>query len=81
MNKDAAEKVATLIQSLVDMVSKLTSAMGKHDFDSLEDHMQYCAQTIRPLMDKVREYVDALEGEVADDFWPLPTYQEMLFVK
>lgn len=81
LNKESAEKVATLIQSLMDMVSKLISAMGKHDFASLEDHMQYCAQTIRPLMDKVREYADALEGEVADDFWPLPTYQEMLFVK
>jgi glutamine synthetase len=43
--------------------------------------MQYSAQTIRLLMDKVREYADTLEGEVADNFWPLPTYQEMLFVK
>ena len=25
--------------------------------------------------------VDALEGYVADDLWPLPTYQEMLFIK
>jgi glutamine synthetase len=66
---------------MMDNVSKLSAAMGKHDFASLEDHMQYFAQTIRPLMDKVREYADALEGEVADDFWPLPTYQEMLFVK
>jgi glutamine synthetase len=32
-------------------------------------------------MDKVREYADTLEGEVADNFLPLPTYQEMLFVK
>jgi len=29
----------------------------------------------------VREYADALEGEVADDLWPLPTYQELLFIK
>jgi glutamine synthetase len=32
-------------------------------------------------MDEVRKYADALEGEIADDFWPLPTYQEMLFIK
>jgi glutamine synthetase len=32
-------------------------------------------------MDGIRGYVDALEGEVADDLWPLPTYQEMLFIK
>ncbi len=81
MEKEPAEKVATLIQSMMDNVSKLTAAMGSHDFATPEEHMQYCAQTIRPLMDKVREYADALEGEIADDLWPLPTYQEMLFVK
>jgi glutamine synthetase len=81
LSKKCAEKVALLVQSMMDYVSKLSDAMGKHDFATLEDHMQYMAQTIRPLMDEVREYADALEGEVADDFWPLPTYQEMLFVK
>jgi glutamine synthetase len=29
----------------------------------------------------VRQSADALEGLVADDLWPLPTYQEMLFIK
>lgn len=81
LETESAEKVASLVKFLMDSVSKLDAAMSKHDFASLEDHMQYSAQTIRPLMDKVREYADALEGEVADDFWPLPTYQEMLFIK
>lgn len=81
LDKESAEKVASLLQPMMDNVSKLSAAMSKHDFAAPEDHMQYCAQTIRPAMDKVREYADALEGEVADDFWPLPTYQEMLFVK
>jgi glutamine synthetase len=81
LSTQCGEKVALLIQSMMDYISKLIDAMGKHDFATLEDHMQYMAQTIRPLMDKLREYADVLEGEVADDFWPLPTYQEMLFVK
>jgi glutamine synthetase len=81
LGKDSAEVVASLIHSMMDNVSKLNAIIGKHDFASMEDHRQYCAQTIRPSMDKLREYADGLEGEVADDFWPLPTYQEMLFVK
>jgi glutamine synthetase len=81
MDKETADKVASLVQTMMDGVSKLGAAMGNHDFASTEDHMQYCAQNIRPLMDKVRESVDALEGELADDLWPLPTYQEMLFIK
>ncbi|BBH41726.1 glutamate--ammonia ligase [Microcystis viridis NIES-102] len=81
MDKESAQTVSNLIKLLMDGVSKLSEATAKDDFDSIEEHMQYSAQTIRPLMDKVREYADTLEGEVADNFWPLPTYQEMLFVK
>lgn len=81
LEKDTAVHVSNLIQLMLDNISKLSAAMGRHDFADVEDHMQYCAQTLRPLMDQVREYADALEAEVADDLWPLPTYQEMLFVK
>jgi glutamine synthetase len=81
LEQETAQTIAGLVQQLMDMVSKLSAAMEKHDFASTEDHMQYCAQAIRPMMDQVRVYADALEAEVADDFWPLPTYQEMLFIK
>ena len=78
---ETAETVATQTKLMMDTVSKLSDALSKHDFASIEEHMQYCAKTLRPLMDQVREYADALEGEVADDLWPLPKYQEMLFIK
>jgi glutamine synthetase len=32
-------------------------------------------------MSSVREAADSLEDLVADDLWPLPTYQEMLFIR
>ncbi len=78
---ESAKTIADLTNSMVTATGKLSTAMHKHDFASTEEQMQYCAQTIRPLMDEVRSYADALEGEVADSFWPLPTYQEMLFIK
>jgi len=81
LEKGTATKVAGLIKSMMDSVAELSDLSSKHYFPSVEEHMQFCAQTIRPLMDKVREYADGLEGEVADDLWPLPTYQEMLFIK
>ncbi|MEI6063798.1 MAG: glutamine synthetase III [Pseudanabaena sp. ELA748] len=80
-DKETIEKVASLTKLAIDGVSKLSEALGKHDFASPEEHMQYLSNTVRPLMDGIRGYVDALEGEVADDLWPLPTYQEMLFIK
>jgi glutamine synthetase len=81
LEKETAQKVASLSKSMLQSVGKLSEALTKHDFSTTEEHMQYSAKTIRPLMDEVRQYADALEGEVADDLWPLPTYQEMLFIK
>lgn len=81
MDKSAVEKVAGLAKDLLSGAGELESAIEKHDFGSSEEHMKYCASTVRGLMDSVRASADALEGEVADDLWPLPTYEEMLFIK
>ena len=35
---------------------------------------------VLPAMAAVRAAADTLEALVADDLWPLPTYQEMLFI-
>ncbi|WP_008317506.1 glutamine synthetase III [Leptolyngbya sp. PCC 6406] len=80
-DKTSAQTVADLTNSMVGAIGNLSTALEKHDFATTEEKMTYCATTLRPLMDAVREYADALEGEIADSFWPLPTYQEMLFIK
>jgi glutamine synthetase len=78
---ETASKVAGLTKTMLASVGKLSEALAKHDFDTTEAHVTYAAKIIKPLMDEVRASADALEGEVGDDYWPLPTYQEMLFVK
>ena len=81
LSKDSAKTIADLTNALLDTTAQLSAALDKHDFASTEDKMQYCAKTIRPLMDQIRVSADAIEGEIADSSWPLPTYQEMLFIK
>jgi glutamine synthetase len=78
---ETATKVAGLVTTLTGNVAKLTEALAKHDFSSTEQHLAHAGKTLRPLMDETRKTVDALEGEVADADWPLPTYTEMLFIK
>ena len=73
--------IAGEANSLVAAVAELESALAFHDFATTEEHMQYCAGTVRGLMDKVRGHADALESEVADEYWPLSKYREMLFIK
>jgi glutamine synthetase len=36
---------------------------------------------VLPAMLKIRGTVDELETLLPDELWPLPTYQEMLFIK
>jgi glutamine synthetase len=40
----------------------------------------YAQDSLLTAMAAVRAAADSLEGVVADDLWPLPTYQEMLFI-
>jgi glutamine synthetase len=81
LENSTAKTVANNTNSMMKAVESLSSALTKHDFGSTEEHMQFCANDIRPLMDEVRSYADALEADVADELWPLPKYQEMLFIK
>jgi glutamine synthetase len=81
LDKDSLETLVSLTNSMMTSVSKLSDAIEQHDFESTEEHMTFCAKTICPLMLEVRESADALEGLVADEYWPLPKYQEMLFIK
>jgi glutamine synthetase len=62
-------------------VGKLKDALSIEEFDSTEAHMNHCAKVLCPLMLAVRSHADALELVVSDDLWPLPKYQEMLFIK
>lgn len=81
MNNAVVSSIAQETNAMLTTVAELEAAVQKHDFESIEAHMNFCANDIRSLMDKVRSHVDALEGEVADDLWPLPKYREMLFIK
>ena len=78
----------SLLKELNDTISTLYNACTKlgHVIDHPADgdafaHAKYSHATIIPAMNAVREPADKLETLVADDLWPLPTDQEMLFIK
>jgi len=81
MDNSVAVKVAQETNAMMAAVAALTAALETEGFSSTEDHLQHCANNICPAMLEVRSHADALEAEVADELWPLPKYQEMLFIK
>jgi glutamine synthetase len=76
------DTVTELIRNLQDSVAVLVDLKKKErDTGGIERHCIFVRDEILPQMLKIRSYVDELEGYVPDDLWPLPTYQEMLFMK
>ncbi len=73
------QSVSAPIAELTAALAALKAAMGEHGGESAAEHAAH-AQSLLPLMDAVRAAADTLEGVVADDLWPLPTYQEMLYI-
>jgi glutamine synthetase len=78
---DTLDQVTALVKKLQDSCAELRDLISHpHASDKLKA-AKHCRDDVLPAMLEVRRAVDALEGVVADDLWPLPTYQEMLFIK
>jgi glutamine synthetase len=69
------------IEELQASIDKLVEESDAHAEGDTLAHARHSRDTIVPAMTAVRAASDKLESLVADDLWPLPTYQEMLFIK
>lgn len=81
LDNSVAKIVAETSKAMMVATDKLGAALARDGFSSTEEHMQFFAGKIRSLMDEVRVAADTLECYVADELWPLPKYQEMLFIR
>jgi glutamine synthetase len=83
-NKAQAELLRTLTSTITDLqgaTSDLDKALSHHASGDAYAHAKHMRDAVLPTMTKLRQLGDRLETMVADDYWPLPTYREMLFVK
>ncbi|WP_420641272.1 glutamine synthetase III [Candidatus Leptofilum sp.] len=74
------DRITELVRCLQDSTAELDMTLA-HEGASVFEEADHALKKIIPAMNAVREYADTLENMVADDLWPLPSYQEMLFIK
>jgi glutamine synthetase len=74
------DEVSTAIKALRAGISTLRAKLAHDGASSTEAEAAHAGKHLLPAMTTVRTAADELEGLVADDLWPLPTYQEMLFI-
>ncbi|MFM8966996.1 MAG: glutamine synthetase III [Vulcanococcus sp.] len=77
---DLAGKVSDLCQELMQACDNLQQSIDSPPHGTTA-HLRHAADVLVPQMTAVRRIVDALEALVDDDLWPLPSYQEMLFLR
>ena len=74
------EEVSGVIATLRSGIGELRALLAHHDFESAEDEGAHAGKQLLPALEVVRAAADELETLVADDLWPLATYQEMLYM-
>ena len=74
------DDVCTATTSLQLAIAELREEIDHEHPSSIADEAQHACDDHLPAMAAVRAAADHLEGLVADDLWPLATYQEMLFI-
>ncbi|MEB3332883.1 MAG: glutamine synthetase type III, partial [Synechococcaceae cyanobacterium] len=77
---EIGQQISGLLQSISSVSGRLQGAIDSAPHGT-EAHLRYSAEVLVPLMTELRQAVDTLEALVDDGLWPLPTYQEMLFVR
>ncbi|GAA3220530.1 glutamine synthetase III [Pseudonocardia petroleophila] len=76
----ALAEVTGPLTALRSALATLKAALAAEPGETALDEAEHARDELLPAMAAVREAADVLEGVVADDLWPLPTYQEMLYI-
>ncbi len=75
------DRATGLVAQLEKAVAHLEEELDHKADGGTLAHATYFRDQIVPALVEIRTVVDQLEAVVADDLWPLPTYQEMLFIR
>ena len=81
MQESIIAKAAALSGSLYKKTEALSAAVlaTKEHEENIEDRAQYYKNSIFPGMQELRAVADELETMVGEEYWPFPTYGDLLF--
>jgi glutamine synthetase len=74
-------KVIGMVDELRDALDALRVHNEELGGDTVHSKAFHVRDNVVPAMNQVRAAADRLEKVIPDDYWPLPTYRDMLFIK
>lgn len=75
------DEVDGLLAHLQKAMQKLEQVIQMPDGLSVKKQCRYLLEKVIPVVVETRQVADSIEHICADEIWPLPTYQEMLFIR
>ena len=79
--KETAQEIGDMVTTLRSALNTLIKQNIELGGEAIHDKAKHMRDNVIPAMRAVREVTDRLERAVPHDLWPLPTYQEILFIK
>ena len=78
--KKLVKKLSGLMEQMDGRIDELAEAVRQlHDLSSVEEESCAIRDSVIPKMNELRAVADEAESVTADDYWPFPTYGELLF--
>ena len=77
--KDVLSKISDLAAVFNDKIEALESAVIKADEFTSAEQAKYFHDSVIPAMNELRLVGDELETLTAEEYWPFPSYGDMLF--
>ena len=71
--------LATLNEEVCSLAGKLEKQLAEINIDDVSSSSQAMAHKVIPLMEDIRKRVDKMETLTAEDYWPYPTYFDLLY--
>ena len=71
--------LATLNSEVGTLAGKLEKQLAEIKLADVSASSQAMAHKVIPIMDDIRERVDKMETLTSSDYWPYPTYFDLLY--
>lgn len=77
--KDTIKTLSALNDTTSSLVTKLEGILAEIKMDEVEAASQAMAHKVIPVMEEIRAAVDKMETLTSSDYWPYPTYFDLLY--
>ena len=77
--KEVIMQLATLNDEVVSLSNKLEGILKGIKMDEVLESSQAMAHKVIPVMEEIRKKVDKMETMTSSDYWPYPTYFDLLY--